>query len=61
MGRRRTTAACLRRAGTTRSTRGCARIDNELVSDLRTQDVFGVEREREEGRCAYLLFCRRVR
>ncbi|KAJ6539829.1 hypothetical protein DFH09DRAFT_1041863 [Mycena vulgaris] len=43
------------------ATRGWVRIDDELVSDVRAEDVFGVEREREEGRCAYLLFYRRVR
>ncbi|KAJ6474738.1 hypothetical protein DFH09DRAFT_1472270 [Mycena vulgaris] len=37
------------------------RIDDEPVSDVRAEDVFGVEREREEGRCAYFLFYRRVR
>ncbi|KAJ6491857.1 hypothetical protein DFH09DRAFT_1377182 [Mycena vulgaris] len=43
------------------ATRGWVRIDDELVSDVRAEDVFGVEREREEERCAYLLFYRRVR
>lgn len=34
------------------------RIDDELVSDVRKEDVFGgLERE---GRCAYLLFYKRV-
>jgi ubiquitin carboxyl-terminal hydrolase 10 len=34
------------------------RIDDELVSDLRKEDVFGgLERE---GRCAYLLFYKKV-
>ncbi|KAJ6491869.1 hypothetical protein DFH09DRAFT_1208038, partial [Mycena vulgaris] len=41
--------------------RGWVCIDDEPVSDLRAEDVFRVEREREEGRCAYLLFYRRVR
>ncbi|KAG2154115.1 hypothetical protein DEU56DRAFT_952327 [Suillus clintonianus] len=37
---------------------GWIRIDDELVSDLRAEDVFGgVERDE---RCAYLLFYRRV-
>ena len=38
-----------------RSREGWIRIDDELVSDLREQDVFGSERDR-----AYLLFYRRV-
>jgi ubiquitin carboxyl-terminal hydrolase 10 len=34
------------------------RVDDELVSDVRKEDVFGgLERE---GRCAYLLFYKRV-
>ncbi|KAJ6474712.1 hypothetical protein DFH09DRAFT_1379923 [Mycena vulgaris] len=37
---------------------GWARIDD---ADVRAEDAFGVEHEREEGRCAYLLFYRRVR
>ncbi|KAJ6469085.1 hypothetical protein DFH09DRAFT_1221979, partial [Mycena vulgaris] len=40
--------------------RGWVRIDDELVSDVRTEDVFGLEREREEQRGAYLLFYRRA-
>ncbi|KAJ6467043.1 glycoside hydrolase superfamily [Mycena vulgaris] len=36
------------------------RIDDELVSDVRAENAFGVEREREEGRCAYLLCYTRV-
>ncbi|KAH8117275.1 cysteine proteinase [Phellopilus nigrolimitatus] len=35
---------------------GWIRIDDELVSDLRVQDVFG----NDENRCAYLLFYRRI-
>ena len=34
---------------------GWIRIDDELVSDLRTEDVFGKDRD-----CAYLLFYRRI-
>ena len=38
------------------------RIDDELVSDVRTVDVFeSCEMERDEMRNAYLLFYRRVR
>lgn len=36
---------------------GWIRIDDELVSDLRTQDVFGSDLD---DRCAYLLFYKRV-
>ncbi|KAJ7465978.1 hypothetical protein FB451DRAFT_1138093 [Mycena latifolia] len=43
------------------STRGWVRIDDELVSDVRAEDVFGFSAQREEARCAYLLFYRRVR
>ena len=34
---------------------GWIRIDDELVSDMRTEDVFPKERD-----CAYLLFYRRI-
>ena len=37
---------------------GWIRIDDELVSDVRPEDVFGTP-ERDD-RCAYLLFYRRV-
>ena len=40
------------------------RIDDELVSDVRVEDVFEPcerERERDEMRNAYLLFYRRMR
>lgn len=37
---------------------GWIRIDDELVSDVRPEDVFGIP-ERDD-RCAYLLFYRRV-
>ena len=41
---------------------GWVRIDDELVSDVRTVDVFeSCEMERDEMRNAYLLFYRRVR
>lgn len=46
----------------TKPREGWIRIDDELVSDLRAEDVFGnggVERD-ETMRCAYLLFYRRV-
>ncbi|KAF5364681.1 hypothetical protein D9758_005578 [Tetrapyrgos nigripes] len=39
---------------------GWIRIDDELVSDVRHEDVFG-EPEKDDPRCAYLLFYRRVR
>ena len=37
---------------------GWIRIDDELVSDVRPEDVLGYEGGglSEEGRCAYLLF-----
>jgi hypothetical protein len=38
---------------------GWVRIDDELASDLRPEDVFGGS-QGEGGRCAYLLFYRRV-
>jgi ubiquitin carboxyl-terminal hydrolase 10 len=37
------------------------RIDDELVSDVRPEDVFGASEREEESRCAYLLFYRRIR
>ncbi|KAK7455261.1 hypothetical protein VKT23_011133 [Stygiomarasmius scandens] len=40
---------------------GWIRIDDELVSDVRYEDVFGEGQEKDETRCAYLLFYRRVR
>ncbi|KAJ7154047.1 hypothetical protein C8R46DRAFT_911866 [Mycena filopes] len=43
---------------------GWVRIDDELVSDVRPGDVFSPEAQMQgerEGRCAYLLFYRRVR
>ncbi|TFK36396.1 hypothetical protein BDQ12DRAFT_686826 [Crucibulum laeve] len=39
---------------------GWVRIDDELVSDVRPEDVFGETSERDD-RCAYLLFYRRIR
>ncbi|KAJ7114670.1 hypothetical protein C8R43DRAFT_902953 [Mycena crocata] len=39
---------------------GWVRIDDELVSDVRPDDVFGAT-ARDDSRCAYLLFYRRVR
>jgi len=38
---------------------GWVRIDDELVSDVRPEDVFNAH-ERDDQRCAYLLFYRRV-
>jgi len=38
---------------------GWVRIDDELVSDVRPNDVFGAY-ERDDARCAYLLFYRRI-
>ncbi|KAG2150677.1 uncharacterized protein EDB93DRAFT_1103385 [Suillus bovinus] len=46
----------------TKPREGWIRIDDELVSDLRVEDVFGsggVEKD-ETMRCAYLLFYRRI-
>lgn len=41
---------------------GWVRIDDEFVSDVRVDDVFGPQAfERDENRCAYLLFYRRIR
>jgi len=43
---------------------GWVRIDDELVSDVRVEDVFEPcerEREKDEMRNAYLLFYRRMR
>ena len=41
----------------TKAGEGWIRIDDELVSDLRMQDVF---KSNLDDRCAYLLFYRRV-
>ncbi|KAF8171652.1 hypothetical protein BJ912DRAFT_1082179 [Pholiota molesta] len=38
---------------------GWVRIDDDLVSDVRPEDVFGAA-ERDDARCAYLLFYRRI-
>ncbi|KAF9472838.1 cysteine proteinase [Pholiota conissans] len=38
---------------------GWVRIDDDLVSDVRPEDVFGAS-ERDDSRCAYLLFYRRI-
>ncbi|KLO14197.1 cysteine proteinase [Schizopora paradoxa] len=43
--------------GDSKGREGWIRIDDELVSDLRVQDVFGTHLD---GRCAYLLFYRRL-
>ncbi|THU79480.1 cysteine proteinase [Dendrothele bispora CBS 962.96] len=40
---------------------GWIRIDDELVSDVMHEDVFGEGQEKDETRCAYLLFYRRVK
>jgi len=44
------------------SREGWVRIDDDVVVDVRPEDVFGFggDRERDETRCAYLLFYRRV-
>lgn len=39
---------------------GWIRIDDELVSDVRMEDVFGGGDGGERDRCAYLLFYRRI-
>ena len=41
------------------SREGWVRIDDELVSDVRHDDVFGAY-EKDDARCAYLLFYRRI-
>ena len=38
---------------------GWVRIDDDLVSDVRPDDVFGAT-DRDDSRCAYLLFYRRI-
>lgn len=38
---------------------GWVRIDDELVSDVRPDDVFKTP-EQDDTRCAYLLFYRRI-
>lgn len=38
---------------------GWVRIDDDLVSDVRPDDVFGAT-DRDDARCAYLLFYRRI-
>ena len=48
-------------AGALKPREGWIRIDDDLVSDVRHEDVFGAPtQEREESRCAYLLFYRRL-
>lgn len=42
-----------------KSREGWVRIDDELVSDVRQDDVFGAY-EKDDARCAYLLFYRRI-
>jgi ubiquitin carboxyl-terminal hydrolase 10 len=42
-----------------KSREGWVRFDDELVSDVRHDDVFG-DYERDDARCAYLLFYRRI-
>lgn len=44
----------------TKPREGWIRIDDELVSDVRAEDVFGGVEKDETMRCAYLLFYRRV-
>ena len=46
--------------GGVKAREGWVRIDDELVSDVRHEDVFGAW-ERDESRSAYLLFYKRVR
>ena len=38
---------------------GWVRIDDELISDVRPEDVFSAP-EKDDTRCAYLLFYRRI-
>ncbi|KAE9402409.1 cysteine proteinase [Gymnopus androsaceus JB14] len=50
-----------RTAGTTKPREGWIRIDDDLVSDVRPEDVFGQGDFEDSGmRCPYLLFYRRV-
>ncbi|KAJ2915233.1 hypothetical protein MD484_g5175, partial [Candolleomyces efflorescens] len=44
----------------TKPKEGWVRIDDELVSDVRPEDVFGAAQEKDDSRCAYLLFYCRV-
>ncbi|KAG6332561.1 hypothetical protein ID866_6527 [Astraeus odoratus] len=44
----------------TKPREGWIRIDDELVSDVRPEDVFSPSENAESNRCAYLLFYRRV-
>jgi ubiquitin carboxyl-terminal hydrolase 10 len=46
--------------GGVKTREGWVRIDDELVSDVRYEDVFGAW-EQDESRSAYLLFYKRVR
>ncbi|RXW12971.1 hypothetical protein EST38_g12880 [Candolleomyces aberdarensis] len=39
---------------------GWVRIDDDLVSDVRPDDVFGAAQEKDDSRCAYLLFYSKV-
>lgn len=43
----------------TKTREGWVRIDDELVSDVRHDDVFGAY-ERDDARCAYLLFYKKI-
>jgi len=43
----------------TKPREGWVRIDDTVVWDVRPEDVFGAW-ERDEARCAYLLFYRRI-
>jgi ubiquitin carboxyl-terminal hydrolase 10 len=47
-------------SATTSPRDGWVRIDDDLVSDVRPEDVFGAS-ERDDSRCAYLLFYKRIR
>lgn len=46
-------------AVSTKPREGWVRIDDDLVSDVRPDDVFGTP-EKDDSRCAYLLFYKRV-
>ncbi|KAJ7279682.1 hypothetical protein C8J57DRAFT_1125435 [Mycena rebaudengoi] len=51
---------CSPGSATTSPRDGWMRIDDDLVSDVRPEDVFGAS-ERDDSRCAYLLFYKRIR
>lgn len=55
-----TAAGAVSGTGAVKPREGWVRIDDDLVSDVRHEDVFGGVQERDDGRSAYLLFYKRV-